>query len=278
MLAGCFVHCASLLLCASLGPAPTLPPSEPTASEPTVPASPQPADPADPTDPAAPADPTASAASAAEPDPFTAEPAPEPEPEPAPAPAAAPEPTPTAAIADAPPDDSPVVRAKDGNWGLQFTFGGLAPLSIAGVPDHGVNRLLFSELGARRMLANGWAVPFSIGAGVFHHEPDMGAAQNDVGLAASVGIRKYFRVWRRIAPYVGGDLRIHYLDPTGDNNWMVGLGFGPLLGIEYFIGDRVSLLFQGEGLIGIAIFDGLVQVRAATQVAFGGQLGLLFYF
>jgi hypothetical protein len=123
-----------------------------------------------------------------------------------------------------------------------------------------------------------WVIPFGIGAGVFHHEPDSGPAQNDVGLSASVGALRSFRVWRRIAPYVGGNLHIHYLDPTGDNNWLVALGFGPVIGIEYFFRDRVSLLLQGQAMVGLNIFDGLLQVQAATQIAAGGQMGLVFYF
>jgi hypothetical protein len=271
MLAGSLVYGASLCLASLAQPVTSPPASDPAGTPSAEPAAPESGDPTD---------------SDIGANPF--EPAAEPAPEPAPSASGSASaeigtepiesPTPAATESTDPPDTSPVVRAQDGNWGMQFTFGGLAPLSIAGVPDRGVNRLLFSELGFRRMFKNGWALPFSIGAGVFHHEPDGASAQNDVGLAGSVGIRKYFRIWRRIAPYVGGDLRLHYLDPTGDNNWMVGIGLGPVLGIEYFVGDRVSLLFQGEAVLGIAVFDGLTQVRAATQVAAGGQLGLLFYF
>ncbi len=170
-----------------------------------------------------------------------------------------------------------VRRAEQGDWGMQFTFGGLAPLSIAGVRDHGVNRLLMTELGFRRLTEN-FIIPFSIGAGVFHHNPETGSSQNDAGIAASVGLLKPFRVWRRISPYAGGMLHLHYLDPTGDNNWLVNFSIGPVIGTEFYIGDRVSLLFQGQFDIGANIFDGLTQVRAATSIAAGGQTGLVFYF
>ena len=173
---------------------------------------------------------------------------------------------------------SPVVRAEPGLWGMSFVFGGLAPLSIAGTSDFNVNRLVFTEIGMRRVLDNGWAIPFSVGAGVFHHNPDEGGNQNDVGLSAAVGVRKAFRVWRRIAPYVGGDFRLSYLDPTGDNNWLVGIGLGPNLGIEYYVGDRVSLLLQADATLGFGVFDGLVQVSVATQISAGGQTSLVFYF
>lgn len=247
--------------------APTLPePSEPTATEP------------------------------AEPMP-TAEPMPEPTPEPAPEPT--PEPTPAVSASasgststatdpidrsadandgDLDADHSPVQRAKDGMWGMQFTFGGLAPLSVGGINDYGVNRLLFTELGFRRVFKR-IIVPFSIGAGVFHHNPDGdGGTQNDAGLAATVGVLFPFRVWRRISPYAGGQFHLHYLDPTGDNNWLVNVALGPVLGIEFYIAHRVSLLFQGQAMVGINIFDGLTQVAAGTSLMAGGQTGLIFYF
>jgi hypothetical protein len=144
--------------------------------------------------------------------------------------------------------------------------------------NHAINRLLFTELGFRRVFDNGWVVPFSIGAGIFHHNPDTGGSQNDVGLAFTVGVLRYFRTWRRIAPHGGGNVRLHYLDPTGSANWRINLIFSGLLGIEYFVGDRVSLLLQGEVGIGVSILDQLQQVRAATQVPAGGQMGLVFYF
>lgn len=162
-------------------------------------------------------------------------------------------------------------------WGMQFTFGGLGPLSIGGINDHGVNRLLFTELGFRRVFPR-VIIPFSVGAGIFHHNPESGSSQNDAGLAATVGVLVPFRVWRRISPYAGGQVQLQYLDPTGDNNWLVNLGLGPVIGIEFYIAHRVSLLFQGQALIGINIFDGLTQVNAATSLMAGGQTGLIFYF
>lgn len=210
--------------------------------------------------------------------------APTPEPEPEPAPEIAPrayddEVAPTARTRRDDDDDGPVARFEPGQWGMQFTFGGLAPMSVAGLRDFGVNRLLFTELGFRRVLSERWMLPFSIGAGVFHHNPEgSGASQNDVGLAASVGVQRYFRVWRRIAPYAGGRIRLDYSEPNGRANWRFGVGFGPSLGIEYFVGDRVSLSMQGEALVGFATFAGLLQVELATQLTAGGQMGLTFYF
>ena len=171
-----------------------------------------------------------------------------------------------------------IVRAEAGNWGMQFVFGGLAPMSIAGVNRFAVNRLLFSEIGVRRVFKR-VVLPFSVGLGVFHQNPDGSAGnQNDFGLSASMGVLVPFRVWRRIAPYVGGSFHIRYLDPTGDNNWLVGFSIGPLLGIEYYVAHRVSLLLQANATLGINIFDSLTQIGANTNISAGGQMGLVFYF
>ena len=171
----------------------------------------------------------------------------------------------------------PIQRAEPGDWAMQFTFGGLAPLSIGGISEYGVDRLLITELGFRRVFER-VIIPFSVGAGVFHHNPDAGAKQNDAGLAASVGVLVPFRVWRRIVPYAGPQLHLHYLDPTGDNNWLVNFSIGPVLGTEVYVHDRISLLFQGVLTLGINVFDGLTQVSAATALSAGGNTGLVFYF
>lgn len=243
---------------------PALPPDRAAAPEPAAPA--EPAEPAEPTL----VDPTA------EP---TPEPTPAPEPVIAPAPARDDEVAPREEIDEDDDDaDGPVSRFEAGQWGMQFTFGGLAPMSVGGVRDFGVNRLLFSEIGFRRVVSEDWVVPFSIGAGVFHHNADVGDSQNDVGIAASVGVQRYFRVWRRIAPHAGGRIRLDYAEPNGRANWRFGFGIGPVLGIEYFVGDRVSLTMQGEALVGLYAFDGLLQVEAVTRLDAGGQMGLVFYF
>lgn len=234
---------------------------------------------------------------ATEPEPIAEpQPDPQPQPEPVPEPELAPEPTPPPATPVAARDDErapsvdddretkdewgdrrPVRRGESGDWAMQFTFGGLAPLSVGGIGDFGVNRLLITELGFRRVLDK-VIIPFSIGAGVFHHNPDGAGKQNDAGLAATVGVLVPFRVWRRISPYAGGQFHLHYLDPTGNNNWLVNVSLGPVLGIEVYVHDRISLLFQGMATLGINVFDGLTQVSAATALMAGGNSGLVFYF
>ena len=170
-------------------------------------------------------------------------------------------------------DDDEISRFEPGLWGMQFTFGGLAPMSIGGLREFAINRLAFTELGFRRVLSNDWALLFGVGAGLFRHNPDSGDTQNDVGLAASYGFQKWFRVWRRIAPYAGGRIRIGYAEPEGRANWNVALGLGPMLGVEYFVGHRVSLSLQGDAQLRFGIFHGLLQTELATGIDAGGQMG-----
>lgn len=191
---------------------------------------------------------------------------------------APPQTRPVAARVDPDADDPAVIiRPHDGHWGMHFTFGGLAPMSIAGLNDIRINRLMFSELGVRRAFKNGWALPFSAGVGWVNNNPEAGDAETDVGLSVSIGVRKSFRVWRRIAPYTGGDARVTYVDPTGPERF-VTIALGPNLGIEYFVADRVSLLLQGDLSVALGISDGAIQTDVATHVSGGGQMGLVFYF
>lgn len=192
-------------------------------------------------------------------------------------PAAAP--TQTAAGLVKPPDTRPVVRAGPGEWGMTFIFGGLAPLSVAGLGDLPLaDGLVFTEIGVRRVFKR-VVVPFSLGAGVSHRrqagdtKPAISA-----GVSASVAVLRGFRVWRRIAPYFGGFLHTHYVDAAGPDNWLVNVTVGPILGIEYYLGDRVSLYGQGTFGVGPNIGKTQVQWVARAALAAGGQLGLTFYF
>jgi hypothetical protein len=180
--------------------------------------------------------------------------------------------------------DAVVERPIAGDWGMSFAFGGLAPLSVAGMASHGTgaaplfSRLFFTEVGMKYMLGDRWALPFSVGIGVMSYHPDAGGSETDLGLSASVGFQRYFRIWRRIAPYFGAKFHLHYLDRTGDANYLVQIALGPLLGIEYFIGDRVSLAMQYELMIGVNVQDRATTVGLQSLIAMGGSMALSFYF
>ena len=79
-------------------------------------------------------------------------------------------------------------------------------------------------------------------------------------------------------PYAGGQMHFHYLDPSGDKNWQVQLSLGPVLGVEYYIADRVSLLLQGTFQFGVTMTDPVAMVGLASSISGGGQMGLSFYF
>jgi hypothetical protein len=192
-------------------------------------------------------------------------------------PAAAASETPASA-SGAPPDTQPVVRAAPGNWGMTFIFGGLGPLSVAGLGDQPLSGgLMFTEIGLRRVFKH-IVLPFSFGAGIVHRTRPDGPAEVAAGVSGSIAVLKGFRVWRRIAPYFGGFFHAHYIDAPGPDNWLVNLSVGPILGIEYYVADRVSLYGQGIISIGPDITRQSVQMVARFAMAAGGQLGLTFYF
>lgn len=197
------------------------------------------------------------------------------------APAAAPS-EPATATPDAsanPPDTRPVVRPAPGNWGLVFIFGGLAPLSIAGLNDVPLtSNLIFTEIGIRRVFRK-VTMTFSFGAGVAS-TPRSGVTpvRTSAGVSGSIAVVRGFRVWRRIAPYAGGFVHSHYIDAAGPGNWIVNVNVGPILGVEYFIADRVGL--WGQGIIGVGPSFGKTTIQwvARTAVDAGGHFGLTFYF
>ena len=176
-------------------------------------------------------------------------------------------------------DDSPVVRAAAGNWAMTFTFGGLGTLTTNGILDQKAGNLLFTEVGFRAVLSS-VTIPFSVGLGLANVTNRIGTttSNTDIGLSFTGGVLKSFRVWRRIAPYFGGLFHFSYLDPSGDNNWIIGLSLGPVLGIEYYVADRVSLLAQATFQFGVTITDPQALIGAASAISGGGQLGIVFYF
>jgi len=178
-----------------------------------------------------------------------------------------------------PPDTQPVLRAAPGNWGMTFIFGGLAPLSLGGLGDRKIgDGLLFTEIGVRRVFKR-VVIPFSFGAGISRAQPDGTTAKTtSAGVSASIAVLKGFRVWRRIAPYWGAFFHTHYIHSGGAGNWLLNFSVGPILGIEYFLADRVSLYGQGIFGIGPDITRSTVSVNASSAIAAGGQLGLTFYF
>jgi opacity protein-like surface antigen len=228
-------------------------------------------------------------------------PAPEPAPPPpAPAPAPAPAPTPRAVDGEAPgraapapaapaPDGSPVVRAQAGNLGFFFKLGGLAML------DHNntsrtVDALAFTQVGVKFVLSEKLMLPVYFGTGLQHsklQQCDMGPCtttkSTDMGIEGGFALEYHFRIWRRISPFVGGGLGIGYLNPAGASNWNVGVGFGPFLGVEYYLGDRLSL--TAEYMLTFEVgYQKTANVGTESTTTFayrtlaGGALVVTYYF
>lgn len=194
----------------------------------------------------------------------TPAPTPAPAPEPAPTPISAPPMTATPVVPDreepprppapanqAPPSnqaEDPVVRAAEGNMGMYFRFGGLATLVAEG-NTRSIGPLAFSQIGLKFVLSEKWMVPLYFSTGIRLDSPDYDPDPNDDqspdttnwGLEVGSGFEYHFRVWRRISPFLGVNVGLGFEDPTGETNLKIGVGMGPILGVEYYIADRVSL-------------------------------------
>lgn len=183
---------------------------------------------------------------------------------------------------------APVVTAQEGQWAFLFRFGGLAPFSFRGVNDFtvepavaaaGPTGQLFTEFGMRKVLKR-FSIPFWVGLAMVNDSTRTGVSTSNTsfGLSGGVGLQYTFRAWRRIAPYVGGFGQLQFIDPTGDANWLLGFALGPVLGVEYYIADRVSLFAQGQFALGVAIADASARVIMGPTMSMGGNTGVNVYF
>jgi hypothetical protein len=174
-------------------------------------------------------------------------------------------------------EDKKVVRALDGNWGMAFTFGGLATMT-AGNRTDAVGGLLVTQVSMRAVMSEKLIFPMFVGFGARVLKPDNTDASSDVGFRVGGGIEYHFRIWRRISPFVGGNIAISLAEPSGDSNWIFGLELMPTLGIEYYVFDRVSLIAQYFFAIQFQFTDNVFTFTNGTQTQAGGALSLVFYF
>jgi hypothetical protein len=183
-------------------------------------------------------------------------------------------------------DLSPVVRAHAGNVGLFFRFGGLATLQASGNARAVAPGFLLTQVGAKFVKNEHWIFPVYFGTALRLQSasPAAGASSTsgDVGLEAGGGLEYHFRIWRRISPFLGFTGGLAYLNPSGSDDWTIGFGFGPGLGVEYYIADRVSLTAQYMAVLQIASQKLGAAGGSLTQVVFqtlaGGALNLTCYF
>lgn len=211
-------------------------------------------------------------------------------PPPAPPPAADPEPTPApppAAAAPAADPDSPVVRAEAKNMGMYFRFGGLANLTHSN-NSRNVGPLLFSQVGMKFVFSEKLMLPIWFGTGIRVDNPDDGipATNEDSatnwGIDLGVGIEYHFRIWRRISPFIGGQFGFNVQDPTQDDNIQLGVGLGPVMGVEYYVADRVSVTAMYMFTIQIGYQDAPDGAISTTTFGLstlaGGALNITYYF
>lgn len=217
-----------------------------------------------------------------QPPPTPPEPPEPPEPKLEPKPERKPEPKPEASAragastdSSGVPMDGPAVRALGGNWGIFFRFGGLATMTSTGNSDTDAG-VLITQAGMRYVVNQNWIIPFWVGTGVLVQKQDNVDAQANWGLSAGGGFEYHFRIWRRISPLVGAQIGIGARDPSGSNNWVVGIGFGPVLGVEYYVADRVSLIAQYFFTLQFEFRDSRFDYTMNTLA--GGALNLVFYF
>lgn len=178
-------------------------------------------------------------------------------------------------------DDAPVVRAEGGNLGMYFRFGGLATLTHSN-NSRTAGSLVFTQVGMKFVFSEHFMLPIYFGSGVRVDNPDQGDSQTNWGIDVGAGFEYHFRIWRRISPFLGVSLGVDVEDATGDDNMTVGMGMGPSLGVEYYIGDRLSLTAMYLFVIQLRYTDNPNPAREITSFGLstlaGGAVNITYYF
>ncbi len=168
-----------------------------------------------------------------------------------------------------------IVIADEGDFGLSFRFGGLASLSLDG-DTRVVSNFPITQVGLKIVRSRALHIPISFGFAF--RDITNGGGRNDavVGFDLNGGIEYHFRIWRRIAPYAGVTLGLGYTDI--ENDALIGFGVGPVLGVEYYVADRVSVGAEYAFSFQIAaLTDGDEKlINLSTSAA--GQAHLTVYF
>jgi len=184
----------------------------------------------------------------------------------------------------------PVVRAKAGNFGMFFRFGGLATLTQSN-NTRAVNAVLITHAGFKSVISETWMIPFYFGTGMRVTDPPdpafggTASSKTDWGFDAGIGFEYHYRIWGRISPYVGLNFGIGLSDPTGENNVVYGFGIGPVFGVETYIADRISISAMYMFNVQIEVQSvRLSSTRNGTQTSFqfntaaGGAANLTYYY
>jgi hypothetical protein len=189
--------------------------------------------------------------------------------------------------------DKPVVRAEAGNLGMTFSFAGLATLGYAGdtrtagaVAAGGGAFVANVAVGMKYVLSETLHIPFFFGTSITGTKTPGSDMLGAWSLGFGAGVQKYFRLWRRIAPFVDAYFLFNISDPsnpgvTADDK-VFTIGISPGLGVEYYIADRLSLTARYMFNVGLNIAPresaGVPTNTYLFATASGGAMTLTYYF
>lgn len=175
--------------------------------------------------------------------------------------------------------DDPVVRAAEGNWALAFQFAGLGTMFHNSTGALAPSGFLINQVAIKSVIDEDLMVLAYLGAGM---QLLAGPARStDWGLTFGGGATYHFRIWRRISPFVGGTGGFAFSDPNGNNNFVFAFNLQPVLGVEYYIADRLSLSASYMLALLLAVSEvpgSSAQFLFAVTTAAGGALTVAYYF
>ena len=142
--------------------------------------------------------------------------------------------------------EKPVVRATGKNMGIFACFGGLGTMTVSGATSP-TSAVLMNQVGVKFVFSEKFMLPVFFGMGIDLTTPGEGESATNWSLEFGAGVEYHFRIWRRISPFVGGQIKFGFSDNADvpklkeQEKLFFGLSFGPSFGIEYYIADRLSL-------------------------------------
>lgn len=199
---------------------------------------------------------------------------------------------PVAARAEKDPE-KPVVRAEAGNWGMTFSFAGLGTLGYAGdtrtagtIAAGGGAFVANVAVGMKYVKSETLHIPFFFGTTITGTKTPSVDTTGTWGLGVGAGIQKYFRLWRRIAPFIDAYVLFNVSDPSNVGltpmDMVFTIGLSPGLGVEYYIADRLSLTARYMFNIGLNFaFRDTPGIPTSTYLfatGVGGAMTLTYYF
>ncbi len=107
--------------------------------------------------------------------------------------------------------------------------------------------------------------------------PDQDERNNDWGVDIGGTLQYNLVTWKHLSLYLGGNLVLGVIDPTGDDNTASDIRLQPKLGVQWFFTHMMSLSTEYMQDVVFTINDGNF-TNAAFNTAAGGALRLTAYF